>query len=150
MQRKATGRAGRVLDVAKTIAYKVPWPYAGYLGTSSTYNITTVTESEKKYRGQGNQISNEQTDIIVEREANSDVANVFIFRMANNRAGGSSPKGNETGRIVNRRTKVTYTYGKGGELKEKETKVFVPWANFSDQTDGLLNAIGSSGTTATL
>ena len=55
MQKKsATGRAGRVLDVTKTIAYKVPWPYAGYLGTSSTYNITTVTESEKKYRGQGN------------------------------------------------------------------------------------------------
>ena len=104
----------------------------------------------KNTGGQGNQISNEQTDIIVEREANSDVANVFIFRMANNRAGGSSPKGNETGRIVNRRTKVTYTYGKGGELKRKETKVFVPWAEFLG-SDGWIAKyeIGSGGTTAT-
>ena len=149
-KKSATGRAGKVLDVTKTIAYKVPWPYAGYLGTSFTYTITTVTESEKKYRGQGNQISTEQTDVIVEREANNDVANVFIFRMANNRAGGSSPRGNERGRIVNRRTKVRYTYGKGGELKRKETKVYVPWAEFLG-ADGWISKyeIGTTGTTAT-
>ena len=115
-------------------------PLAPYGDGASTYLQTVKTVTEKTYKGQGNQISLEETYVFTNLV---NIGDYVTYRIAETQNRPGVTRSHLTS-VTSSHTVVKYKYGFGGELEEKETLTYVPaivWYGAEDYIGSMLRGV---------
>lgn len=122
---ETTTEVQSVKDFSRSENHDVENPLFGYDPSEPpTFDSIQEVTSFKKYKGPGKQVSYEETETLTSERSIGDYTSYRIFELTQSFF--APPVRVGSGLRVSSVQKVKYKYGRGGELKQKETKVYEP------------------------